>query len=280
MSETSKLYFHYTYNCGGLGDLIKGASTAWYISQQIGRAFDILFSHELGVLYPNYMQTPKKIQNHIFVSLIDRKESNDTINMLKNIPRDKKIIMSSNTSLDFFRTQEDYLKKMKPFFHEFYIKYLPIKRPIWKIEPFQVLHCRMGDLYLNEATIKSDNRIKSLDEMNKKVQYFVNNLNIMPTLICCDSSEYQKKLLTLIPDSFAVNSNPYHFAYNTKKMPQRDIIESIEKTLQEHELMTRGERIFKVVYSGFPIIGALIGNKPLYILKENGYEEYKCDYTS
>jgi len=43
--------------------------------------------------------------------------------------------------------------------------------------------------------------------------------------------------------------------------------------------MTRGERIFKVVYSGFPIIGALIGNKPLYILKEDGYELYKSNYT-
>jgi len=227
MSETSKLYFYYTYNCGGLGDLIKGASTAWYISQQIGREFDILFNHELGVLYPHYIQTSKKLENNLFISLIDTKEAKDIIHILKHTPKSKKIIISSNTSLDFFKTHEDYLNKMKPFFHEFYIKYLPIKRPIWKIEPFQVLHCRMGDLYLNEATIKSDNRIKSLDEMNMKVQYFLDNLNIMPTLICCDSSEYQKKLLKLIPESFAVNSNPYHFAYNTKKMPQRDIIESI-----------------------------------------------------
>ena len=268
-----KLYFIYTYNCGGLADMIKGSSTVWYIAKQTGRQFDIQFKHELGILY---MSKLLKVKCDV-LNLIDCKKSDGLFEKIQTSDRDIGIVI--NTTLDFFDKIPNYLEIISEYMRSFYRDILPLKKSIPSSEPFQVLHCRMGDVYLNESTNRSDNRIGSVDALNNKIAYFLKNMNTMRTLICCDNSSVQQQLLDKIPNSFTVNTTPYHFAYNTRKIPQTDIIASIELTLAEHEYMSRAERIIKCAYSGFPIIAAVIGSKSLFILKEDGCVPYISCWT-
>lgn len=276
-----KLIFFYTYGCGGLGDLIKGMASVWWIAQKSGREFSIEFRHELGVLFPDKMMKRRDVLLPS-ISLIDKRTSGNLLDLLNSpsiVNRD--VLIACNGDLDHFTKYENYAKQMLPFFQKVYTEFLPI-RQISLSEKFQVLHCRMGDVYLNEATNRSDNRIGGIDVFNRKLDIFKRLFAGMRTLICCDSKEYLQELLATVPNSFSVCKEPYHFAYNTRKKAQSDIIESIRETLAEHELMSRGDRILMMVYSGFPIIASLIGGgSPIFLLDEsaeNGCRPYKNDW--
>lgn len=279
-----KLVFFYTYNCGGLADMIKGASTVWWMAKQTGREFAIEFKHELGVLYPKMLgrrKTPIAM-----LSLIDGRSSDGILELL-NSPEHatNDIAVMCNVGLDHFTKYPEYLKSVLPFFQTFYTETLPIKSLASEhTEPFQVLHCRMGDLHLTEATNKSDNRIGSNEAFMARLQTFLSKFDpaSQRTLICCDNDTIRKELLKAVPNSFSVCTRPYHFAYNTRIIPQREIMESIRETMGEHELMSHGTRIIMMAYSGFPIVAALMGGKELIILDEKeaaGWKHYKSNWT-
>lgn len=263
--------------------MIKGMASVWWIAQKTGREFAIEFRHELGVLFPDKMM--KRRDGNPFFNLIDTRTSDNLLDFLARpdiVNRD--VLVACNGELDHFAKYENYPKQMLPFFQRVYTEFLPIQ-PIAFSEQFQVLHCRMGDVYLNEATNRSDNRIGCLDKFKIKLNIFKQVFAGMRTLICCDSGEYLQELLAAVPNSFAVCKEPYHFAYNTRKKAQHNIIESIRETMAEHELMSRGERIIMMVYSGFPIVASLIGgcSRPLLILDETveeGWRPYKNDWVT
>ena len=273
-----KLYFVYTYNCGGLADMIKGSATAWYLAQKTGREFKIIFQHELGVLFRDKLASKQLLSTLPMLRLIDGKTSAGLISTISREQTDIGVL--ANTSLDFFATDPNYLKTIKPYLQTFYQTLLPITNLTPRYPEFQVLHCRMGDKMLTEATNKSDNRIGSSDAFTAKLTaYLAGPATEMPTLICTDHEPTQRQLLEAVPNSWVVNTKPYHFAYNTRAIPQSEIIESIGLTLQEHELMTRAKRIIKFVYSGFPILAAAIGTVPLFTMEESGLTPYTCEWT-
>jgi hypothetical protein len=278
--SSSPVIFIYSYNCGGLADMIKGSSTAYFIATETNRPFQIRFHHkELASIFPE-----NRIETHttkpILIKLIDRKISGnllDIANQTKHIP----MYIFSNTPLDFFNIIPNYLDKIKPYFQEFYSKWLPINNPpLTQHAKYQVLHCRMGDLYLNEATNKGDNRIKNIEHFNGCLETYKQKcLTGLPVLVCSDHKETRDKLLKEIPNSFPPNGSPYHFAYNTRKQSTEQIIHSTKNTLHEHYQMSKGDHIHIFAYSGFPIIASLIGNIPIYIMKPEDPKGF-IPYTS
>lgn len=277
--QMRKLYFVYTYNCGGLADMIKGSATAWYLAQKTGRTFHILFQHELGILFRDKLASRSILSTLPMLRLIDGKTSHKLISTITNEQSDIGVL--SNTTLDFFETDPKFLVTIRPYLQTFYTAILPISRLDPLFPEFQVLHCRMGDKTLTEATNKSDNRIGSMESYKAKLAHFIATYaNEMPTLVCTDHEPTQKELLESLPNAWSINKKPYHFAYNTRTIPQSEIIESIQSTLQEHEMMTRAKRIVQFVYSGFPILASAIGHVPIFLLKEDGLEPYQCEWIT
>jgi hypothetical protein len=274
-----KLYFIYTYNCGGLADMIKGSATAWYLAKKTDRQFHILFQHELGILFRDKLASRTILSTLPMLRLIDGKTSHKLISTITNEQSDIGVL--ANTTLDFFESDPKFLITIRPYLQTFYTTILPITKLDPKFPEFQVLHCRMGDKTLAEATNKSDNRIGSMESYRSKLAYYIEHCaNNMPTLVCTDHEPTQRELLTTLPNSWSINTRPYHFAYNTRTIPQTDIIESIQSTLQEHEMMSRAKRIIQFVYSGFPILASAIGQVPLFLLTENALEPYTCEWTN
>jgi hypothetical protein len=280
--NANPIIFVYSYNCGGLADMIKGSSTAWFVAKQTERPFEIRFHHpELASLFPSHSLQPFTAKP-LILRIIDRQKSGNILE-IANLTKSQPLILCTNTCLDFFDIIPNYLDIITPFFREFYNKWLPIEKSIPLHTEYQVLHVRMGDIYLDESTNKGDNRINNLEHFNKCLyEYKTHCINDLPILICSDHQSTRDKLLDEIPNSFIPNGSPYHFAYNTKKQDTKYIIESIKNTIQEHELMSRGKHIHIFSYSGFPIISSLIGNIPIYIMKPNhpqGCIPYKSNWT-
>lgn len=280
------LYFTYTYNCGGLADLIKGAATCWYIADHYGFKFDIRFIHELGLIFPHLFMKNKFQQ----INLIDTPISTKIREFMNNPSnRQSSYCVYINGCLDFPKNPLDsrkpFLKTVQPFLKTFYKERLPLPSPGQSYtyalsNPFQVVHCRMGDLYLGEATNRCDNRIGNRARYETKLNILLSNLPTKPTLICSDSTETQTELVNKLPGSFTLTTDQYHFAYNTKKKTNQQIIESIGHTLQEHSAMTRADSIYMFCYSGYPIIAACIGNIPLYEVTDTGIVPYISEWNS
>lgn len=271
-----KLIFFQRHDCGGLADMIKGASTVWFLSHKLNRDFAIEFNHELNLLYPALKMKPHSKQV-LQLNCIDKQNSDEIFETIQK-SADPEILICANGCLDHFRKQDNYLKEVLPFFQKFQTEQLPIQR-VRIDEPFQVLHCRMGDVQLRETNNRRDNRIGSIDNFQKRLDIFLRVFSGMRTLVCCDNKKNLEELLKLIPNSFSVCKQPYHFSYVSYVLPISEKINSIEDTLKEHELMSRGQKIIMMAQSGFPIIAALIGGvKELILLDENeanGWKEQK-----
>jgi hypothetical protein len=152
-----------------------------------------------------------------------------------------------------------------PFYKELYTRFFPV--PEIKIsEPYHVLHCRVGDKYLSEATsCKSDDRIKSFSRLPTIIDQY-NAFKHPKTLVCSDSAIIIEKLLKAIPNSFSICPRPYHIAY-----PHAEIYSKLEDILlmiQEHKAMTESAGIYMMSYSGFPITAGLIGGISLQLWNE------------
>jgi len=273
--------------------MIKGMSTVWWLAKMSNREFAIRFKHEIGLLYSGLLGNLKP--DMPVINLIDKKSSDNILELLNGQFAEKDIAILCNGGLDHFKKYENYLENIRPFFNKFYREILPIGLLEEKEEePFQVLHCRMGDVYLKEATNKMDNRIGGQDILQIRLGIFLKQFaggsggggsggGSIRTLICCDNKEILDLLLKVVPNSFSVCRNPYHFAYNTRVIGQQEIMKSIRETMAEHEQMSRASRIIMLAYSGFPIISALIGNvSELLIIDETvekGWKHYKNDWT-
>ncbi len=270
--STHKLYFVYLTGCGGLGDFIKGASTTWFLAKKLGREFECFIQHPLNEYYAlKDKQDHKSMRFHI-VRAIDVKQSDKVIEMIQN--KDQDVGLICNTVLDHFALYPNYEDEIKPFIQTFYANILIIPK-LPKLHPnFQVLHCRMGDKYLYNTPDRTDNRIKSLELFAGQLKYFIDNLNTMPTLICCDSQEYQQFIHRKVPNSWIVQDDPIHFSYKTPGVTEERLQESTLKTVQEHELITHADRIIMFAYSGFPFIASKIGDVPLFKLTPTGLEDY------
>ena len=291
MSQTQSepqhtLYFAYTHGCGGLGDMIKGMATCLYIATNFGYNFDYRFNHEMGQIFKD--KTFKPHEKYPVLRYIDHKQSRPIVDFFKNDKnRTQSYILYINGCLDFPRNPIDpskpFLSEVTPFLNRYYKEILPIYNYIQAPNitqlsaPYQVLHVRMGDLYLNEATNKGDNRIKNQGNYEEKLEYCIQNLPHKPTLVCSDCQAIQQEILSKLPGSFVVQTNQYHFAYRTGR-PTDQIVDSIKDTLVEHKIMTHADAIYKFVYSGYPILAATIGNVPLYEVTKNGFELYKSEW--
>jgi hypothetical protein len=269
---TYKLYFVYVTGCGGLGDFIKGASTTWFLAKKLGREFECFIQHPLNEYYTLKDKQDHKSMRFQIVRALDIKTSEKVVEMIQN--KDQDVGLICNTVLDHFTLYPDYKEQITPFIQDFYtdilkFEHLPLLHP-----KFQVLHCRMGDKYLYNTPDRTDNRIKSLELFAGQLKYFIDNLNTMPTLICCDSQEYQQFIHKKVPNSWIVQDDPIHFSYKTPGVTEERLQESTLKTIQEHELTTHAQRIIMFAYSGFPFIASKIGNVPLFKLTPTGLEDY------
>jgi len=267
------LVFLYSYRLGGWGDMIKGLHTCWCWAKATNRVLKIDFRHHVfGKLFPQYA-LPSNAPPNITINAIDS-VGKYTIESIKPFEEHQEITVLCN----WF--SPDCIGNVNPFpyYEELYTSIFPVPR-IQMAEPFHVLHCRLGDKYLTEATsCKGDNRISSFGRINKIIEQY-KALGHSRTLICSDNASIISRLLKEIPNSFTVCPKPYHIAYPSPDIETK--LGDIKNMIQEHRVMTESQGIYMMSYSGFPITAAMIGNIPLKIWSEDCVlSDYKDDMVN
>ena len=254
------LVFFYTYRLGGWGDMIKGLHTCWCWAKATNRELRIDFRHHVfGKLFPQYTKAIGPV--NITINAID-KVGSINLDYVKGFSEHEEVTVICN----WFSPQSIGNVNPFPFFQELYTVYFPVPR-IEITAPYHVLHCRLGDKYLTEATsCKGDDRIKSFSRINNTIGQY-KALGHSRTLVCSDNFNIINRLLKEIPNSFAICPKPYHIAYPSPDIETK--LEDILKMIQEHRAMTESEGIYMMSYSGFPITAALIGDLPLKIWSED-----------
>jgi hypothetical protein len=255
------LVFFYTYRLGGWGDMIKGLHTCWCWAKAMDRVLKIDFRHHIfGKIFPQYA-LPNNSPVQITINAIDS-VGKYTIESLKPFENQQEITVLCNWfSPDCIGNINPF-----PFYKELYTTIFPIPKIVTE-ESFFVLHCRLGDKYLTEATAcKSDNRISSFGRINRIIEQY-KALGHSRTLICSDNASIIVRLLKEIPNSFTVCPKPYHIAYPSPDIETK--IEDIKNMIQEHRTMTESKGIYMMSYSGFPITAGLIGDAFLKIWSED-----------
>lgn len=257
----------YSYGMGGWGDFIKGLHTVWCWSKAMKRDVRIHFhNHVFGTLFPQHVHSDIQKIHRSFIDKVGKA----TVQDLLPLEQIDDIVVTCNwfslTSVD--NTYADFYK-------EFYTTLFPVRpyvHPLYHPSSYHVLHCRIGDKYLTEATsCKGDNRIGSIARLKTLIDEY-NALGHEHTLVCSDSASIVKHLLTHVKGAFAICQQPYHIAYNSATI--QDHKDDIYTMIQEHEAMTHALTITKVAYSGFPITAARIGSVPLYIYEDNVRKPY------
>jgi hypothetical protein len=255
------LVFLYTYRLGGWGDFLKGLHTCWCWAKATKRVLQIdLRLHILGHLFPQYaIGPPAHVQ--LTLNAID-KVGAATVATLESFSEQNEIIIACNWFDPGAIGSVDPL----PFFKELYTTLFPVPRTELAL-PYHVLHCRLGDQYLSEATAcKGDNRIKSFARLGTILEQY-RALNHPRTLVCSDSALVLDKLLKEIPNSFAICSKPYHIAYPSPAIGDR--VADIQAMIQEHQAISESAGVYMMSYSGFPITAAMIKGIPLKIWTED-----------
>jgi hypothetical protein len=256
------LVFFYTYRLGGWGDLVKGLHTCWCWAKATDRELKINFQHHIfGSLFPQYTSGFTNIGVNIDINAID-KVGSVTVDNVRALQEQNEITVLCNWfSPDSIGDVDPF-----PFYKELYSNIFPVPRIVQE-QPYYVLHCRLGDKYLAEATAcKGDDRIKSFGRIGTIIEQY-KALGHPRTLVCSDNASIIKKLLATIPNSFTICPNPYHIAYPSQELHTK--LEDILKIIQEHRAMTESAGIYMMSYSGFPITAGLIGSVDLQIWSED-----------
>jgi hypothetical protein len=256
------LVFFYTYRLGGWGDLVKGLHTCWCWAKATDRNLKINFQHHIfGSLFPQYTSGFTNTNVKIDINAID-KVGSVTVDNVKALQEQNEITILCNWfSPDAIGDVDPF-----PFYKELYSTIFPVPRMVQE-QPYHVLHCRLGDKYLAEATAcKGDDRIKSFGRIGTIIEQY-KALGHPRTLVCSDNASIIKKLLASIPNSFTICPNPYHIAYPSQELHTK--LEDILKIIQEHRAMTESAGIYMMSYSGFPITAGLIGSVDLQIWSED-----------
>jgi hypothetical protein len=256
------LVFFYTYRLGGWGDLIKGLHTCWCWAKATDRELKINFQHHIfGSIFPQYASGFTNTNLRVDINAIDQVGS-VTVDRVKALEEQNEIIVLCNWfSPDSIGDVDPF-----PFYKELYSTIFPLPRIVQE-QPYYVLHFRLVDKYLTEATAcKVDDRIKSFGRIGTIIEQY-KALGHPRTLVCSDNASIIKKLLATIPNSFTICPNPYHIAYPSKELHTK--LEDILKIIQEHRAMTESAGIYMMSYSGFPITAGLIGSVDLQIWSED-----------
>ena len=255
------LVFFYTYRMGGWGDMVKGLHTCWCWAKATKRELRIDFRHHIfGKLFPQYTDTTLPPITSLTLNAIDQ-VGKISVERLQEFSDKNEIIIACN----WFSVESIGSVDPFPFYKELYTDFFPV--PAIEIpKDYHVLHCRVGDKYLSEATsCKSDDRIKSFSRLPTIIEQY-NALKHPKTLVCSDSAIIIDKLLKAIPNSFSICPRPYHIAY-----PHAEIYSKLEDILlmiQEHKAMTESAGIYMMSYSGFPITAGLVGGISLQLWNE------------
>ena len=260
--------FFYSYGMGGWGDLVKGLHTAWCWSNALNRNLRIHFhNHVFLTIFPQHSHPIMRLD----LNTIDQ-VGKVTVADLKQFESQDNITITCN----WFSTQSIGTVDPNPFYQELYTTWFPIRLSVQIPSGFHVLHCRLGDKYLTEATsCKGDNRIGSIARLKQIVEDY-NRLGHEHTLVCGDSAPIIKELLKTVNGAFAICQTPYHIAYNSPTI--LDHTADIKLMIQEHQAMTMATSITMVAYSGFPITAGRIGTVPLFLYTDATRNPYEDSY--
>ena len=256
------LTFFYTYRLGGWGDMIKGLHTCWCWAKATNRVLKIDFrNHIFGKLFPQYADNSLPPITSLTLNTIDQ-VGKITVDRIQEFSDKNELIVACN----WFSVESIGSVDPFPFYKELYTVFFPVP-PITLPPSYHVLHCRVGDKYLSEATAcKSDNRISSFSRLPVLIDQY-KSLGHPKTLVCSDSAIVIEKLLKAIPGSFSICPRPYHIAYPHAEIYSK--LEDILSMIQEHRAMTESAGIYMMSYSGFPITAGLIGSVDVQMWSES-----------
>jgi hypothetical protein len=270
------LVFYYSYGMGGWGDMIKGLHTCWCWARATGRELRIDFrKHVFGDVFPQYgKELALRLEGAQVLNLID-KVGGTGVEEIAKVEADVLVVACNWFHPESVKGVEREI--VLGYYDALYRDLFPVCAGNVDVEEgtYRVFHCRMGDKYLSEAyACKGDNRIGSMGVLAEQIRAFGGGGG--KTMVCSDHASVIRSLLTQIPNSFCVCTEPYHIAYYRDDLVQR--MGPIRAMIYEHYLMSRSTEIWMAAYSGFPITAAMVGEVDL-VLKGETYRDDYVDFV-
>jgi hypothetical protein len=277
------LVFYYSYGMGGWGDLLKGLHTCWCWAKATGRALRIDFrKHVFGDVFPQYgKELMLRLEGAQVLNLID-KVGGLGVEEIAKVEADVIVVACNWFHPNSVKGVEREV--VLAYYDALYRDLFSVSMEGVGVEEgtYRVFHCRMGDKYLSEAyACKGDNRIGSMAVLAEQIRAFggvgdANGGEGNKTMVCSDHASVIRSLLTQIPNSFCMCTEPYHIAYYRDDLVER--LGPIRAMIYEHFVMSRSTGIWMAAYSGFPITAAMVGGVPL-VLKGETYRDDYVDFV-
>jgi hypothetical protein len=272
-----KFIFGYTYNNGGLGDMIRGMVNVFCLSRIFQTHLNFQINHPIKehFIYENYIK--KENEHELIYDLVWSPKGESVEDLLYNLFNNKDNLIGKNiiihSNISFYQTIKNYgnYKKLYNFAYKNIFEYFKPKEYLIlknKIN-YNIIHIRFGDAFLSEAIYcKEDVRNGSLtdieENLHKVYEIFKDDSK---NIIFSDNLDLLKSLK--IPSRMIIDEKPsIHFGYsNTQNI---DIV----PTLQTFFEFKNCNKIIVNAYSGFSFLASLCFDKP-YINFNNEPAKFK-----
>jgi len=279
--------FNYDYGSGGFGDCIKGIIAVAQISYLLGCPFEIDFSnHPFKKILPISKDLDFSDQGRekiLSVNILDwstgaaaihrlhardnlySKMLNETFNLIEmsikinaNVPHSRELARA-------LHLDEVHVISLGRLVLECLYSHIILGSNVGMFWPkssdtaFRIgIHIRMGDMYIEDATIKTDVRIhdvndllKAMKLMSERAKFLAGNKSIL-FFVCADTKEARKFVRDALLPFHVVepSSDPVHIGYE-KSFESRSRDSETLSVVQEHLTLSTASAIFVGSRSGF-----------------------------
>lgn len=250
--------FKYTYNVGGLGDMIQGMVNVLVLSKIFNTNLYFNIEHPIKnhFDYQELKSSNVEINTVDFLSNSQRSKILDSfLNQLFNTNnyQDKYITILSNiTFYEILQTYGSFKELYDISYKEIFNHFKPKEYLLSEHENHldNIVHIRFGDKYLSEALYnKNDNRSGNLDEIKDFLISVYDNLG--KCKIVSDNTKLLEDFGTEISDNFDIETRKsIHFGYENTR--DEDLI----PTLQTFFDFKKYKKIIVKSYSGFSYLAS------------------------
>jgi len=280
--------FVYDYGSGGYGDFIKGIVAVAQIAYLIGCPFAIdLSKHPFQRILPisedlvSFNQGREKslinildwstgeaaihrlnARNHLFWQLVNETHSirESSLRIYANVPHSRELARALNL-------EEAHVISLGRFLLERFYSHIVVSSSLGTFWPkssdafFRVgIHIRMGDMYIKDASIKTDARIHDLLELKRAVKDINERAKILAgsksiiIFVCADTTEARKLVREVLSPLHVIEppTNPVHIGYE-KSFESSTRDEETLSVVREHLTLSTASAIFVGSKSGFSL---------------------------
>lgn len=277
--------FVYDYGSGGYGDCIKGIVAVAQIAYLIGCPFAIDFSnHPLRILpiskdLVSFNQGGEKslinildwstgeaaihrlnARNHLYWQLVNKTQSirETSLRIYANVPHSSELARA-------LHLEEAHVISLGRLLLESFYSHIVVSSSLGSFWPepskafFRVgIHIRMGDMYIKDASIKTDARIHDVNELKRAVKVINERAKMLAgeksiiIFVCADTTEARKLVREVLSPLHIIEppTNPVHIGY-VKSFESSTRDEETLSVVREHLTLSTASAIFVGSKSGF-----------------------------